>query len=118
MNKDLTEISNLAKSFAINLSEGKYREAHEIFTDALQLIYSPEWLRENYLEMIDYGDGPPTYIDIGSVDSMEGWATYKEGDVGHAYVVIMGDGFSEAVSLFFKEEHDQPKIREIEWGRP
>lgn len=118
MNIGLAEISALAKSFATDLSEGNYRKSHDIFTSALKLIYSPGWLRECYEGMIDYGEGPATYIEVGSVNSMDGWASYKEGDVGHAYVVIMGDGFSEAVSLIFTEENGKPKVREIEWGRP
>ena len=118
MSPDLTEISILAKKFALDLSEGNYEKAHEKFSDALKLVNSPDWLRDNYLEMIEYGDGPPTYIEIGSVNSMDGWATFKEGDVGHVYVIIMGDGFSEAVALYFKSENGQAKIREMEWGRP
>ena len=81
MDENLRTIAELAHTFALDLSEGRYKKAHDLFTDALRLVYSPDWLCDQYTEMIEYGDGPPTYIEIGSVNSMEGWASYKEGDV-------------------------------------
>ena len=76
----------------------------------------PERIRDNYVEMVEYGDGPPTSVQL--ISTMEQWPDKQPNDLGWAYVAIGGDGFSEAVTLILQQEGETPVIRHLEWGRP
>ena len=111
-------IEQLSLEFARWLTEGNYTKAHGYLTFANRLIWTSKWLRKKYEKMIEYGDGPAEGIELVQSDKMEGWASYKKGDIGWVYVAIYGPGFNEAVALIFKDENGSPKVRNIEWGRP
>ena len=49
---------------------------------------------------------------------MTNWPDKRPGDVGWAYVSIVGDDFVEAVAVIIVEVGGELLIREIEWGRP
>ena len=63
--------------------------------------------------MIAYGQGSAQ--DVQLVTTLEQWPEKTPGDIGWAYVAILGHNFSEAVTVVV---NDQRLIRAIEWGRP
>ena len=73
-------------------------------------------LQDGYETMIDYGSGPATSVELMTV--MQDWPAKEVHDMGWAYVSIGGDGYSEAIAAVVCAEADNPRIREIEWGRP
>jgi hypothetical protein len=115
---DIKTIENLAYEFALSLVGSKFDKAQAQFTSANQLIWSVSSLKKAYEDMIEYGEGVPQHIEVMQTDPMNGWASYRDGDIGWSYVGIVGNGYSEAVALIYCNENGHPRIRDIEWGRP
>lgn len=107
----IEEYKNIAVKFSEALSK-------QNFASAVSFVSSEcsDDLAYEFKEMISYGDGPVTNIEL--MTSMEDWPDKKHGDVGWAYVSMSGSGFNEAVAVIVCEKEDGLKIREIEWGRP
>lgn len=115
---DLKTIENLAYEFTSHLVQGEFDKAHAQFTSANQLVWPAAWLKQQYEEMIEYGEGPPIRIEVMKTDPMEGWASHREGDIAWSYVAIVGSDYSEAVALTYCNDQGHPRIRDMEWGRP
>jgi hypothetical protein len=106
----------VALSFAERLVAGEYEGAHSMLASSLRDKLSPARLKDDYENMVEYGDGPPNVL--GLMNILEEWPTKQEGDVGWAYVAVGGANYSEAVAVVVTEEMGRFVIREIEWGRP
>lgn len=106
----------IALDFASALVNGDFYSAHNLLSKSQKNEWSFNSLKEEYEKMIDYGGGPIIHVEV--VNEMEDWPAKGESDLGWAYVAMSGDGFSEAVAVIVCNDNDQPKIREIEWGRP
>ena len=106
----------VALAFAAKLVAGDYEAAHSMLSSALRENLSAAELKGEYEKMIEYGDGPPKLVDV--VNVLEEWPAKQEGDIGWAYVAIISDDYSEAVTIVVAQETEQFVIREIEWGRP
>lgn len=106
----------LAFQFASALTNDNFSEAYSMLSEEQQNEQSPELLKEQFEQMIEYGQGPVRHIEL--ISEMTEWPAKEANDVGWAYVAIVGDEFSEAVSVVVSEENNGYKIRKIEWGRP
>jgi hypothetical protein len=106
----------IALAFAKYLTDGRFDDAHAMLSKNLQQQYLPSDLRHEYSEMISYGDSAPDIVEL--ITTMETWPARQKDDLGWAYVAISGHGFSEAVTVVVAQEHLNPTIRELEWGRP
>jgi hypothetical protein len=102
--------------FAKALVAHQYSDAHSMLTSELQRSWSPEKLKSRYEEMVSPA-GEPATVD-GHTEFMKDWPDKKPGDIGWAYVSISGAHYAEAVTVIVAKVGDNPKIREIEWGRP
>jgi len=102
--------------FANALVEKRYGDASSMLTVDLKKSWSEEKLRSQYEEMISYGSGP-VKVD-GHTEFLEEWPDRKPGDVGWAYISISGSDFAEAITVVVAEENGEPKIRDLQWGRP
>jgi len=111
-----TEHGKIAFEFANSIVNGDFAAAHELLTEQQKSDWSPNSLREEYEEMIEYGEGPVTLIEV--MNEMTEWSAKKDKDIGWAYVAMSGDGYSEAVAVVVCNENNHLKIRQIEWGRP
>jgi len=90
-----------------------------LLTPELRVALSPTALREELREMYDgYAKGPATQIQYDEQFSMTDWLAKKPGDVGWAYVGIIGADFVEAVTVVVHETDGMLLISQIEWGRP
>ena len=117
MEKDSKEITlSTGNQFASALVENRYSDACSMLTAELQKSWPPEKLESRYKEMIAYG-GEPVIVD-GHTAFMDNWPDKKTGDIGWVYVSVSGNTFGEAVTLIVTIEMGEPKIRNIEWGRP
>ena len=111
-----TEHGKVAFEFANSIVNGNFSAAYELLTEQLKAEWDPNSLKEEYDEMIDYGQGPVTYIEV--MNEMTDWPAKKENDVGWAYVAMNGDGYGEAIAVVVCSDNNQLRIREIDWGRP
>ena len=66
--------------------------------------------------MTDYGNGPASRAEL--TVTMDTWPTREPGDIGWAYVSIVGEGLVEAVTVVVSDSLGAPRVRELEWGRP
>jgi hypothetical protein len=73
-------------------------------------------LREDYLRMIEYGDGPSDLCEVMIVD--DGMPKKTSADRAWVYVAICGPGFSEAVAVAVVDDSGELKLRIEDWGRP
>lgn len=116
--KNNTPACKLAFAFAQAVVNGQFVAAHALLSDALKQEMSPQDIESSYKQMIEYGEGAPSLIEVVNADSMNGWPSKQEPDIGWAYIAICGDGYSEAVSVVVAEEKEGAVIRKLEWGRP
>ena len=116
MNAADNEHGRLATDFASALKDERFGDAHALLTGPLQLVMPLDTLAEAYREMISYGSGPTTDIEL--MHTMEEWPGRQDADLGWAYVAMWGDDFSEAVTVIVHAGVDGPRVRQIEWGRP
>lgn len=64
---------------------------------------------------------PTDWGAIGPIElglTMTTWPDKQPADLGWAYVSIGGEVYSEAVTVVVTSESGEPKIREVEFGRP
>jgi hypothetical protein len=110
--------AQLAVRFANALVAGDVGQAHTLLSAELRPDLTPDRLREACERMIEYGDGPPTDVEL--IITLEQWQLPEQRptDLGWAYVAIAGDGYSEAVNVIVEATAGQPAIRYLEWGRP
>lgn len=110
--------AQLATQFARALTDGDFALAHTLLSPELRADLAPDRLRATYEAMIEYGDGPPTDVEL--IVTMEQWQLPEQRptDLGWAYVAIAGNGYSEAVTVIVEATESGPAIRYLEWGRP
>ncbi len=116
MKNEDQEYSKVALEFASALVSGNYEQAHALISQSRKDEWSASWLQTEYEEMIAYGDGPASFLEV--METMEDWPARQKEDVGWAYVAIAGEEYSEAVAVVICNEHGHMRIRDIEWGRP
>lgn len=109
----------VAVNFASALVAGEYECARAWLAPDLRREYSAVELQNRLLEMFEpSADESPAGILFDPAVSLEEWPTRQPGDVGWAYVGIMGKAFVEAVSVTISRIGGSEFIRDIEWGRP
>jgi hypothetical protein len=106
----------LADKFAHALAEGRFADAHSLFTEDQKKKQPEAELKKEYEEMISYGPGPATHIEV--MQTLDVWPEKQKGDIGWVYVAIAGDNYSEAVAVVVARTSAGMAIRYIELGRP
>lgn len=106
----------LAVSFAEHLILGRYNDARALLTPRLQEEWPASSLESEFLTMTDYGNDPASRAELAM--TMDTWPSRELGDIGWAYVSIVGEGFVEAVTVVVSHALGGPRVRELEWGRP
>lgn len=116
MHPQNTPQGKIVFEFATALVAGEFEKAHGLLVESLKANWPAESLREEYTEMVAYGESPANYVKVMTV--LEEWPDKRMGDIGWAYAAIAGEGFSEAVAVVVCDESGKHLVREIEWGRP
>jgi hypothetical protein len=106
----------LAEKFAHALVDGRFDDAHDFFTIDQKKLLPVAALKKDYEDMISYGTGGEKHVEV--MQTLDDWPDKKNDDVGWVYVAILGDDFSEAVSVVVKKGASGLAIRSIELGRP
>jgi len=108
-----------AVAFAWALVAGDFSRAHALLTPELRPQLSPALLREELYGMFTgYADGDPTDALFDEGGAMTEWPAKEPGDIGWAYVSIVGKNFVEGVAVIVADVDGTPLIRNVEWGRP
>jgi hypothetical protein len=109
----------VALDFARALVDGDFELAHNFLVPEIRPIMTAEQLRLDYEGMISFYSNPGSArVVFDPQFTMTSWPGKRPGDVGWAYVSIVGDSFVEAVAVIIAEVDGELLIREIEWGRP
>lgn len=115
----MRSFEKVAVSFASALLSGEFERARTFLAPALHARLTGDQLRERFFGMSEgYAEGTPASIEFEDGFSLTDWPSRQPGDVGWAYVGIMGEDFLEAVSVTVCAFDGVNLIREIEWGRP
>ena len=111
-----TANSRLALDFANAIAGGDSARAHAMLSTTLQAQMTPDTLARDYQRMVEYGEGPPTIVQV--MTTMSDWPAREPSDTEWVYVAIANDTYSEAVTVVVTQEGSRLAIRSIEWGRP
>ena len=116
MNAEETPAAHRAVEFARAISSGDAAAAHGMLSSRLRAATTAEKLAADYREMVAYGEGAPTTIQV--MNTMDQWPDKQPGDVQWVYVAIANDTFSEAATVVVAQESGGLVVRSVEWGRP
>jgi hypothetical protein len=108
----------VALQFTKALTERDYDRAYAMTSQDYRRRASVEQLRAAFEAIV-----PTNWAAIGPVTvvrTMTQWQSpaKQPSDLGWVYVSIGGDVYSEAVTAIITLENGQPKVREVEFGRP
>jgi hypothetical protein len=111
-----TANTRLALDFAKAMAAGETARAHGLLSSTMQAALTPETLGRHYQQMVEYGEGAPSIIQV--MTTMSDWPAKEPLDTEWVYVAIANDTYSEAVTVVVTQEPSRLAIRSIEWGRP
>ena len=100
--KTLTD-RDYSTAYAMTSSEYRNRANLDQMKAEFEAIVPPDW-------------GTMGPIEIG--ETLKDWPGKQPSDLGWVYVSIGGDVYSEAVTVVITLEKGDPKVREVEFGRP
>jgi len=109
----------IAVDFASAMVHGEFTEAHRLLAPKLREELSPARLQDEYYGMFcGYTDGEPYEVGYRAQSFVDEWPAKEPGDVGWAYISVLGEDFVEAVTVVVADVDGMLLIRDIEWGRP
>jgi hypothetical protein len=116
----LAAYQELAVAFASALVEGDFAHAREMLGSPLSETMSAAALQVHFDPMyLSYAkDDRPKHISFDPRFSGQEWPAKQEGDVGWAYVAVLGEECVEAVTVTVAKAGEKLLIRDVEWGRP
>ena len=112
--------TDIARDFAQALVDAHYDDAASMLAPALRRRYTPTEFARHVRAMYEgYApDETPAAVHVDEEFSSTAWPTKLPGDIGYAYVGILGEDFVEAVTVIVSSVEGAILIRDIEWGRP
>ncbi len=111
-----TPSTKVALDFARAIASDDAAGAHALLSSHLQSVRTPEKLAAEYKEMVAYGSGAPTTVQV--MTTLDTWPDKQPSDLEWVYVALANDTYSEAVTVVVSQEQSRLVIRSIEWGRP
>jgi tetratricopeptide (TPR) repeat protein len=109
-------VCEFGEDFAWHLVRGDWEGAHAVLNKKLRRQFSPDDLRDKYVDMTEYAEAAFTDVEAQPPDNdmpdMEG------NDVALVYIAIFSDDACEAVTLMVCREDGELRVRDVEWGRP
>src|SRR6185503_5840728 len=111
------EAESVALAFARAVVEKKPAAAYELTADEYRRAVRFGAFEEQAQALLPADFGPISRVLVVRSSNMAGWKGWRPGDIGWAYVAIEG-AFSQGIAVFVRNENGQPRIRQVEWGRP
>jgi hypothetical protein len=112
--------TEVAESFAQALVARDFDRAYALLSPELRASLSPQTLQENLRSMYaGYApDDSPISASLEREFCSDNWPRKEPGDLGSAYVNILGSAFVEAVTVVVSASAEGARIRQVGWGRP
>jgi len=116
----LAGYQELAVAFATALVEGNFERAKGMLGSPLSESMTAADLKNRFDQMYrSYAeDDRPRRVSFDAQFSGQEWPAKHNGDVGWAYVTVLGDECVEAVTVTVAQSAGNLFIRDVEWGRP
>jgi hypothetical protein len=108
----------VAQQFGDCMARGDYSTAWALLAEQTQATITPEAIASAVAAMIADAPGPILQAQVMDDCIVENWPAKQPGDLAVVYVALMGESFSEAVTLTLAQYGEKTLIRELEWGRP
>jgi hypothetical protein len=109
----------VAEQFGNLIARGNYTGAHTLLSkDAQKIHSSPHHLRWAVEEMTGYAPGPIRRVELCDYSIIDAWPAKQDADIASVFVGLIGDDFTEAVTVIVVGEAGEIRIRELQWGRP
>jgi len=103
-------------TFTKRLAARAYGEAYAMTSRPYRAEVPLERLKADFEAIVPLDWGAAEPIEIAQ--TMDRWPGQRDADLLWVYVSIGGDVYSEAVVVVLAAEDGEPRIREIEFGRP
>jgi hypothetical protein len=108
----------VAQQFGDCIVRGDLSAAWGLLAQQTQATISPEAIASAVATMIADAPGPIQQAQVVEDGIVEDWPAKRPGDLAVVYVALMGQSFSEAVTLTLAQYGEATLIRQLEWGRP
>lgn len=105
-----------ALKFTRALASREYDSAYTQTTQSYRQENSRAELQYAFEQIVplDWGETEPIVV----VETLKDWPDKQAADLIWIYLSIAGDVYSEGIAVVIAEEQGEPKIRQIEFGRP
>ncbi len=111
-----SDYRQVALEFGKLLAEREYLKAYALTSQGYRQRNTVDQLQKAFETIVPTNWGSIGPIELGY--TMTRWPAKQPSDLGWAYVSIGGDGYSEGITVVVTSDNGEPKIREIELGRP
>jgi hypothetical protein len=111
-----SDYRQVALEFTKSLAAREYAKAYAMTSQQYRKRTTMEQLRTDFETIVPTDWGRMGPIEVGQ--TMMSWPGKQRADLGWAYVSIGGNVYSEAVTVVVAMENGEPRIREVEFGRP
>ena len=111
-----SDYRQIALEFTKCLAAREYPNAYAMTSQEYSQRNTLDQLRTAFEAIVpaDWGAMGPIEVD----QTMTSWPGKLPSDLGWAYVNIGGNVYSEAVIVVVTSQNGEPRIREVEFGRP
>lgn len=110
------DFSKVALDFGRSLAGRHYEQAYAMTTEGYRASTSLAQMKAAFEAIVPEDWGPSEPIEVTRM--LETWPDKQAADIGWAYVSIYGDVYSEALIVVVALEQGQPRIRDVQFGRP
>jgi hypothetical protein len=111
-----SDYQQVALEFAKSLAAREYPKAFAMTSQEYRKRNTVDQLQAGFEAIVPTDWGAMGPIEVGQ--TMTNWSGKQPSDLAWAYVSIGGNVYSEAVTVVVTSESGQPKIRQVEFGRP
>jgi hypothetical protein len=111
-----SDYRQVALEFVKALGAREYDKAYAMTSEEYQGRIATDRLKASFEDIVPTDWGAVGPIAVG--ETLEEWPGKKSSDLGWACVSIGGDVYSEAVIVVVALDNEEPRVREVEFGRP
>ena len=111
-----SDYRRVALEFTQSLAARDYQRAYAMTAQEYRRRNSVDQLRAAFEAVVPTDWGAVGPIEVGP--TMTSWPEKQPSDVGWVYVSIGGSAYSEAATVIVISENGEPRVREVQFGRP
>ena len=111
-----SDYRRVALEFTQSLAARDCQRAYAMTAQEYRRRNSVDQLRAAFEAVVPTDWGAVGPIEVGH--TMTSWPEKQHSDVGWVYVSIGGSAYSEAATVIVISENGEPRVREVQFGRP